>query len=109
VTSPSDAPAFLTADGPDCLLHVRVIPRAARDGLGPARAGALVVRLAAPPVDDAANRALVRFVADRLGVATRTVSVAAGERSRTKRVRIAGLTPGEVAARLERWPDRGVV
>ena len=64
------------------------------------RAGALLVRLAAPPVEGAANDALIAFLAERLGCPRRHVTIAAGELSRDKRVRIEGLAPDVVMARL---------
>ena len=60
------------------------------------------MRVAAPPVDGAANAALVRFLADVLGVQKSSVDVVAGASRRRKRVAIAGLTPDQVIGRLER-------
>jgi uncharacterized protein (TIGR00251 family) len=81
-------------------IDVRVQPRAARDEIVGERAGALVVRLAAPPVEGRANEALCRLLAKRLGVARGRTTVVRGERSREKVVRVEGLTPGEVAHAL---------
>ncbi len=81
-------------------VSVRVIPRAGRDVVAGERDGALLVRLAAAPVDGAANDALVRILAETLGVPRRAVTLVSGERSRRKRVRIAGLTAGDAARRL---------
>jgi uncharacterized protein (TIGR00251 family) len=64
------------------------------------RGGAMLIRLAAPPVDGAANAALVAFLADALGVPRRDVAIVAGEKSRDKRVQIAGLDEPAVRARL---------
>jgi len=74
------------------ILNVRVIPRAKKTELSGERDGALVVRLAAPPVDGAANEALIDFLARVLGVPRRAVRIVGGERSRNKRVEIAGVT-----------------
>ena len=82
------------------VITVRVIPRAGRSGVAGTRAGALLVRLNAPPVEGAANDELVEVIADALGVARRAVTIIAGERSRTKRVRIAGVAADHVASRL---------
>ena len=79
---------------------VRVIPRAGRDAVAGVRDGALLVRLAAAPVDGAANEALVRVLAETLGVPRRAVTLVSGERSRRKRVRIAGLTAEDAGHRL---------
>jgi uncharacterized protein (TIGR00251 family) len=82
-------------------LRVRVTPRAPRDGLGGVRDGALLVRLTAPPVEGAANLALARFLGKTLGLAPSFVSVAAGQASRHKLVRITGVGADQVRARLE--------
>lgn len=65
-------------------LAVRVIPRARRDEVGGERAGRLLVRTTAAPVDGKANVAVCRLVAARLGVPHRWITVASGERSRDK-------------------------
>jgi uncharacterized protein (TIGR00251 family) len=79
---------------------VRVTPRSARDEIIGWQDGALRVRLRAPPVDGKANEALRRLLAERLGVALSAVQIAFGETSRTKRLRIEGLTEAEVRDRL---------
>ena len=56
--------------------------------------------LTAPPVEGAANQALVKLLAKTLGVAKGKVSVASGERSRNKRVLVQGLSPDELRKRL---------
>ena len=61
------------------------------------RGDAILIRLAAPPVDGAANDALVAFLADTLDIPRRDITLVSGERSRDKRVRITGL--GEAAVR----------
>jgi uncharacterized protein (TIGR00251 family) len=81
-------------------LRVRVIPRSARDAIGGERDGALVVRLTAPPVEGAANDALVRALGRALGVAPSAVRVVSGERSRTKVVAVAGVDAAAVLRRL---------
>lgn len=81
-------------------LRVRVMPRAARDGLGGVRQGALVVRLTAPPVEGAANAALARVLGKLLGVPPSAVDLARGSRGRDKVLRIVGRTAAEVTAAL---------
>ena len=82
------------------ILNVRVIPRAKKTELSGERDGALVVRVAAPPVEGAANEALIDFLARALGVPKRAVQVVSGERSRTKRVSITGVTETQLRALL---------
>jgi uncharacterized protein (TIGR00251 family) len=79
---------------------VRVIPRAGRTGVAGIRAGALLVRLAAPPVEGAANAALVELVADLVGRPKRDVSIVSGHRARVKRVRIEGLSARDLESKL---------
>jgi uncharacterized protein (TIGR00251 family) len=67
---------------------VRVVPRARRDEVGGERAGRLLVRTVAPPVDGKANEAVVRLVAAHFGVPVGAVTVVAGLRSRDKVVRV---------------------
>ena len=64
------------------------------------RDGALLVRLAAAPVDGAANAELIDLIARALHVPKRDVTIVSGERSRNKRVRIAGMNAEDVVGRL---------
>jgi len=74
------------------VIAVRVAPRASRDAIEGEHAGALKVRLTAPPVDGRANDALRRLLAERLKVPVSAVRILSGENSRTKRVQIAGVS-----------------
>ena len=87
-----------TPDG--VVITVRVIPRAARSGLAGTRGDALLVRLQAPPVEGAANDALIEVLARALQVPKRAVSIVAGNRSRQKRVRVVGIDAATAATRL---------
>jgi uncharacterized protein len=75
---------------------VRVQPRASRSEITGEWAGALRVRLTAPPVDDKANEELRRLLAERLNVPLAAVRIARGQRSRSKRVEIHGATAAQV-------------
>jgi uncharacterized protein (TIGR00251 family) len=72
-------------------LDVRVVPRAKSTGVAGVRDGALLVRLTAPPADEAANRQLKAFLAEQLRVPTRAVRIVSGERARRKVVEVAGV------------------
>ena len=74
-----------------------MIPRAPRSRVDGLRGDAVLIRLAAPPVEGAANEALIAFLSEALGVPRRSIAIVSGEKSRDKRVRIEGLD--ETAAR----------
>ncbi|HKG15362.1 MAG TPA: DUF167 domain-containing protein [Pyrinomonadaceae bacterium] len=76
---------------------VRVVPRASKSALAGEHGGALKVRVAAPPVEGAANAELARFLSKAFGVAARDVEVVSGHASRTKRVRVRGARPSDLA------------
>ncbi len=84
------------------ILSVRVTPRAGRTAIVGMRNGVLHVKLAAAPVEGAANTALIDLLCRQLCIPKRSLSIATGERSRMKTVEISGLTVDEVRARLGR-------
>lgn len=71
---------------------VRVIPRSSRNQVAGVQGDALKVKLTVPPVEGAANEALIGFLAERLGVRKSAVSIISGERNRSKTVRVDGVT-----------------
>lgn len=77
---------------PHADLPVRLQPRAKREEVVGERAGAVVIRIAAPPVDGKANAALCAFVAKRAGVPKGAVAVVRGLTSRDKVVRVEGVS-----------------
>ena len=87
------------------LLSVRVTPRAGRTAIAGLRDGVLHVKLAAAPVEGAANAALIDLLCGQLRIPKRNLRIATGERSRTKTVEISGLTDEEVRARLAIRPS----
>ena len=91
---------FLRADGARLLLEVHAAPRASKSRLAGVHDGRLKVRLAAPPVDGAANQELVRFLARALGVPRSTVTLVKGASSRRKTVAVVGLDAAEARSRL---------
>ena len=84
------------------ILRVHLTPRGSRNEVCGLRKGVLYVKLTAPPVENAANKALVEFVADLLGVRKSDVEIISGHRSREKTLRVSGVTQAGVAARLGR-------
>lgn len=82
------------------ILSVRVIPRSPRSKIDGWRGDAILVRLAAPPVDGAANAALIELLARAFACPRRDISILAGHASRDKRVEIANLPDAEGSRRL---------
>ena len=86
------------------IVDVRVIPRAKKTEFAGTRPstgsgqGVLVIRVAAPPVDGAANDAVIDLLADRLDIPRRNIRIVSGAASRQKRVEIAGITPEQIRA-----------
>lgn len=91
----------LTATPKGVSLRVRVTPRASRNEISGEQGNVIRIRLQAPPVEGKANDALVRFLAGKLHIPRRRITLVSGEKGREKRVLIAGLNIETVAARLE--------
>lgn len=83
-----------------CRLEVKVIPGASRDEIAGTVGEAVKIKLRAPPVDGRANEALIEFLADKLDLPRRAISVERGETSRQKLLRIEGLALAATRARL---------
>ena len=79
-----------------------MIPRAPRNRVDGLRGDAVLIRLAAPPVEGAANEALVAFLSDALDLPRRNLTIVSGETSRDKRVRIEGIDEATARTRLLR-------
>jgi uncharacterized protein (TIGR00251 family) len=82
-------------------LRLRIQPKAARTELVGLHGDAIRIRLTAPPVDGAANEALLKFLADKLSVPLRAVRLTAGEASRSKVVTVTGIDLQHVTERLD--------
>ena len=83
------------------MLSVVVIPRAGRSSIERLAGGDIQVRVAAAPVDGAANAALLRFLSGVLDIPRTRFEIVSGASSRRKRIAIAGLAPDELEARLQ--------
>src|SRR5436853_4760103 len=79
---------------------VRVQPRASKEEIAGEMEGALKVRLQAPAFEDRANDALIEFLAQLLKTSRTAVRILSGERSRTKRIEIRGVTRQQILALL---------
>lgn len=93
-------PPFLGSSPEGTLLHLKVQPRAARTEFAGVAGQELRVRVTAPPVDAAANEAVLEFLAESLGCRRGGVRLIRGQTSRHKTVLVAGMAPAEVHARL---------
>jgi uncharacterized protein len=82
------------------IFPVRVQPRASKDEIAGEMSGALKVRLWAPAVEDRANEALVEFLAQLLKTPRSAVRILSGDRRRTKRIEIRGVTGQQIRALL---------
>ncbi len=87
-----------TPDG--VLLAVHIQPSAARTECAGTHGGAIKIRVAAPPRDGAANDALLRFLADHIGLPLRSVLIHSGESARRKRILLRGASLALVKERL---------
>jgi hypothetical protein len=95
-------PNFLRAQPDGALLAVKLQPRASANEIVP-HGGAgdeLRIRVSAPPVDAAANEALIRLLAKRLGCARSRVELVRGHKSRHKIIKLHGFSPEQALRQL---------
>lgn len=93
-------PAYLKVQGDGVLLSIKVQPRASRNEIGEAMGAELKVKVTAPPVDSAANEAVLRLLADVLDCPRGGVQLVRGNTSRHKQILIQRMTLEAVAAKL---------
>lgn len=95
-------PAFLSAQPDGVLLSIKLQPRASANEIVPnsGDSNELRIRVSAPPVDAAANEALIRLLAERLDCARGRIELVRGHKSRHKILKLHGFTPENVLARL---------
>ncbi len=94
-------PNYLRAQGGAVLLSVKLQPRASANEIGEPSGAELRIKVTAPPVDAAANEALVRLLAEVLECARSRIEFLRGQTSRHKLIKLHGFTVGEVAGRLK--------
>jgi uncharacterized protein (TIGR00251 family) len=90
----------ITESAKGVTFSIKVHPRAHKNAITGAIGDALKLSLTAPPVEGRANQAVIEFFAELFEIPRSSVTIASGETSRNKVVRIAGLTKAAVAARL---------
>ena len=93
-------PAFLRVQADGVLLSVKLQPRASANEIGDALGSELRIKVTAPPVDAAANEALVKLLAKQLDCPRNRVELVRGHTSRHKTVKLYGLAPEEVVQKL---------
>jgi uncharacterized protein (TIGR00251 family) len=82
------------------IFAVKVHPRARRNAIAGTVGEALKVSLTAPPVEGRANQAVVEFIADWFEIAPSQVTIASGETSRNKLIRVTGVTARQLRQKL---------
>ncbi len=90
---------LITESSGSVTFRVRVVPRSSRNQIVGVEGGALKIKLTAPPVEGAANAALIEFIAGWLGVRKSAVSIVSGDKARNKIVRAKGVTREQVLRR----------
>jgi len=93
-------PPFLREQPDGVLLSVKLQPRASRNEIGDPLGDELKIKVTAPPVDSAANEALVRFLAEKLECPKGKVELIRGHTSRHKTLMIKSLSVIQIAERL---------
>jgi len=81
-------------------VRLHVLPRAKRCEISGVHNGALKVRVTAPPVDDAANHAIIKFFAAKLDISKSSIGIVAGHKSRDKILQIKSLSLRDLLSRL---------
>jgi uncharacterized protein (TIGR00251 family) len=93
-------PAFLRVQADSILLSIKLQPKASANEIGDPLGNELRMKVTAPPVDAAANEALVRLVAETLDCPRNCIELVRGHTSRHKVVKVSGLSEEVVTARL---------
>jgi uncharacterized protein len=102
VTRPTaKLPAFLTAQPDGVLLAIKLQPRASKNEIGEPLGAELRIKVTAPPVNAAANEALIRLLAETLDCPRGKVELIRGHTSRHKAVKIQGTSAHEILSKLE--------
>jgi uncharacterized protein (TIGR00251 family) len=96
----ADLPPFLRVQSDGVCLQVRVQPRSSRNEIGDIIGTELKIKVTAPPVDSAANEALLRFLADTVGCPRGAVQLVRGQTSRHKILCFRGVSVELLCERL---------
>jgi len=93
-------PPFIREQADGVILSIKLQPRASRNEIGEPLGGELKINVTAPPVDSAANEALVKLLAEKLNCSRSKVELIRGQASRHKTLKIYGLVVDQVLERL---------
>ena len=93
-------PSFIREQPDGVYVSIKLQPRAARNEVAGIIADELKIRITAPPVDNAANEALLRFLAEKLNCSRPAVQMVRGQTSRHKTIRLQGVSVSDALARL---------
>lgn len=94
-------PGFLRAQKDAVLLSVKVLPRASKNQISGEHGGELKIHVTAPPVDAAANEALLDFLAETLDCARNRIEIVRGHKSRHKLLKLHGFLPEEIFEKIQ--------
>jgi uncharacterized protein len=92
---------WLTESPDGAVLNLRIIPRAAKNAIQGEHGDALKIRLCAPPVEGAANTALIKFLSDVLSVPRSRIQILSGATGRNKRVLLSGCSSSSIQSKLK--------
>ncbi|MDY0148662.1 MAG: DUF167 domain-containing protein [Kiritimatiellia bacterium] len=92
---------FLSDTPAGAVLNLRLVPRAAQNAIAGLYGEALKIRLCAPPVDGAANAALIKFLSDTLRLPRARIQILSGQTSRSKRVLLAGVNARDIRPQID--------
>ena len=93
-------PDFLREQPDGVLLFVKVQPRALRNHIGPPQGGELKIHVTAPPVDAAANEAVIELLAEKLNCGRSRIEIVRGHKSRHKIVKLHGFEVDQIIQKL---------
>ncbi len=93
-------PPFLREQADGVILSIKLQPRASRNEIGEPLGEELKIKVTAPPVDSAANEALIKLLAEKLDCPRSKVELIRGKTSRHKTIKVHGLTAAQVFERL---------
>jgi uncharacterized protein (TIGR00251 family) len=93
-------PAFLRAQEDGVLLSIKVQPRAAKNKIGESQGAELKIHVTAPPVDSAANEALIELLSEKLDCGRNQIEIIRGHKSRHKTLKLYGFAAEEVLRKI---------